>query len=217
MAEARVWRADRPSNWVGLAGVIWLAAHLVGTTGCASVFGPRATDSFYEHDELGYRIARPDTLGSDGSRSWQRVSVEGADLAFEQTAPEPDHRPAMMVLISECGRGADNPSLIARQLLIGIRDRALRQAAPVALRGDPGWMQIFDTLHEGVAVRVKTISVRSDDCTFDWALVAPGPFRAAEREFDVWWSSFERVGDDSAARAGSAGVRGRTAATLARP
>jgi hypothetical protein len=197
-----------------MAGLIWLAGHLAGSTGCASGHGRFSDPGFYQNRELGYRIARPDTAGSGGNPSWKRVSVKGAELAFRQIGPEPGHRPAMMVLISECGRGADSPSLIARQLLIGIHDRALPQGAPVALRGDPGWMQVFDTLQEGVMVRVKTISIRSDDCTFDWALVAPGPFRAAEDDFDAWWTSFERRKGDSAATAGSQRVPGLVAAVV---
>ena len=166
---------------------------LVGSSGCAGTGSLREVAGFYSHPDLHYRIARP----TGGDSGWKLIRVKGADLAFRQATPEAGHRPAMMVLISECGRGTDNPSVMARQLLIGVRDRALRQAGPLAHRGSPGWMQVFDTIHEGVAVRVKTISIRNQGCTFDWALVAPGPFRPAEGQFDAWWSSFERDSPDT--------------------
>ncbi len=200
MAER--WRWD-----VHLCAVAQLALCVVGVSACASGRGARDINGLYHHPELGYQISHPGGTSS----AWKSIRVDGADLAFRQTAPEPGQRPAMMILISECGRGAENPSLVARQLLIGIPDRALRHAAPMLLRGSPGWMQVFDTIEEGVAVRVKTVSIRSDGCTFDWALVAPGSFRAAEEQFDHWWSSFERPLGESAASAEFRSASGRHA------
>ena len=182
-----------PRLEMGLQVRLWLGACLFALGGCASIGPPGVVDGFHQDTEIGYRVAMPDGKGS----GWKWIGVDGAVLSFEQSAPEPGQRPAIMVFLLECGRGAENLSIVGRQLLIGIRDRALRQAAPIALRGSPGWMQVFDTLQQGVTVRVKTISVRSEGCTFDWALVAPGPFRAVEDQFDAWWSSFERLPDES--------------------
>ena len=193
-----------------------LALCLFAVTGCASWSAPSGPEGIYHNSKLGYRIDRLDfvTPGASGSSGWQAIRVDGADLAYRQSAPEQGQRSALAALISECGRGTDNLSVVGRQLLIGIRNRARRRAAPVALRGSPGWMQVFDTIQDGEAIRVKTISVRDGGCTFDWVLVAPGAFRAAEDQFDRWWSSFERDeplgGEASAAIAGRVGGRART-------
>ena len=39
-------------------------------------------------------------------------------------------------------------------------------------------------------MRIKTVTLVLDDCSFDWILVAAGPFEAAEAAFDDWWASF---------------------------
>ncbi len=193
----------KPVGWprrIGFALVGLTTLCGVGGTACVSL---REVGGVYHHSEPGYRIGHPGGARTAGTATgWKRIDVEGADLAFREVAPVAGQRPALMLLMSECGRGADNLWLVARQLLIGLGDRALVRAAPMAHRGLPGWTQVFDTLSEGVAVRVKTVSVRSDGCTFDWALVAPRPFRVAEQQFDAWWASFERVQEpasDSAA------------------
>jgi len=191
----------KPVGWprrIGFALVGLTTLCGVGGTACVSLTGLREVGGVYHHSEPGYRIGHPGRArtvrtASTASTGWKRIDVEGADLAFREVAPEAGQRPAMMLLMSECGRGADNLWLVARQLLIGLGDRALVRAAPMAHRGLPGWTQVFDTLSEGVAVRVKTVSIRSDGCTFDWALVAPRPFGVAEQQFDAWWASFERV------------------------
>jgi hypothetical protein len=199
MAEGRGWVAQ-------LCVAASLVLCLVTVGGCASWFVPRSVGDTYYNSERGYRIARLDA----GTQGWKAIGVEGADLAYQQSAPEEGQGAALAALISECGRGADNLSVVARQLLIGIRNRAVRRAAPVALRGSPGWMQVFDTIQDGAAIRVKTISLRDEGCTFDWVLIAPGAFRAVEDQFDLWWSSFVRddpAGGEESAGTGLAGVR----------
>ena len=219
-----VWAVGRAESVgsVGDVGLVGLAGFcLLVCVGCATSPAGFERDGSYRHPELGYRIALP--LGEaaavdavDAVDVWGLLSVEGADLAFRQLKPEPGQQPALMALISECGRGSENLSIVARQLLIGLRDRALRQAAPLALRGSPGWMQVFDITLEGEdsAVRVKTISIRHAGCTFDWVLVAPGPFRLPEQQFDAWWSSFERPPDTPTVDAAAAESADPNPATL---
>jgi hypothetical protein len=201
MADRRGWMAQ-------LCATASLLLCLVAVGGCASWVGSRSAGDSYYNSERGYRIARLDA-GTQarldaGTQGWKAIGVEGADLAYQQRAPEEGQGAALAALISECGRGANNLSVVSRQLLIGIRNRAVRRAAPVALRGSPGWMQVFDTIQDGAAIRVKTVSVRDEGCTFDWVLVAPGAFRAVEDQFDGWWSSFVR--DDPAGVEDSAGT-----------
>jgi hypothetical protein len=200
MAERTGWMVQR-------CAVSALALCLFGLIGCASWQGPAVPVDTYHNTKLGYRVAKLDVVAPD----WRAIGVDGADLAYRQSPPE-GQRPALAALISECGRGSGNLSVVGRQLLIGIRNRALRLAAPVALRGSPGWMQIFDTIQDGEAIRVKTISIRDQGCTFDWVLVAPDSFSLAEDQFDGWWSSFVRdppepAGVEGATRIGRRFVR----------
>jgi hypothetical protein len=138
----------------------------------------------YRDRRLGYTIGSPE--GASGG--WQRVAVDGAALAFRRSGPD------TMILQTHCGGPVADPALMARQLVIGVRDRTLRQAGPVAIDTHPGWSQTFDTLQEGVAVRVKTVTLVVDDCTFDWVLASAGSFESAEVAFDAWTRSFHYVG-----------------------
>jgi hypothetical protein len=95
-----------------------------------------------------------------------------------------------MSLQSRCGRPVAHPAVMARSLLLGIRGRTLLQAGPVVVAGRNGWSQTFDTRSDGVAVRVKTVTVVIDGCTYDWTLAATGDFAPAERAFDAWWGTF---------------------------
>jgi hypothetical protein len=79
---------------------------------------------------------------------------------------------------------------MARHLVIGLPERTLRQAGPVAVGNWPGWTQTFDTLQEGTTVRVKTVTLTTNHCAIDWILTAAEGFEAAEPSFDRWWSSF---------------------------
>lgn len=117
---------------------------------------------------------------------WQPVSV-GAAAAFRTDGS------ARMSLQSGCGRPVAEPHIMARHLLIGLPERTLRQSGSVSVGDWPGWFQVFDTLHGESAVRVKTVTLVAERCTFDWILSAGSGFEAAEPSFDLWWRSFEFV------------------------
>jgi hypothetical protein len=107
----------------------------------------------YRHRRHGYTVSVP-------APEWERVSVDGATLAFRRGRET-------MSLQSRCGRPVATPAIMARQLLIGIEDRDLRQAGPVAVDGRDGWTQTFDARTEGGPVRVKTVTLVAGRCTFD--------------------------------------------------
>jgi hypothetical protein len=115
---------------------------------------------------------------------WERVSLDAA-AAFRTGGS------ARMSLQSGCGRPVAEPRIMARHLVIGLSEHTLRQSGPVAVGGWPGWFQVFDTLHGGSAVRVKTVTLVAERCTFDWILSARSGFETAEPSFDAWWRSFE--------------------------
>ena len=159
--------------WVGLLGAV-----LIGV-GCASSLMSR-TEGGYRHRRHDYTIARPDGPGE----SWQRVTLEGAALAFRRPGRE------FLGLQSRCGRPVAEPVFMARHLLIGLREHALVAAGPTQVDGRKAWTQTFDTLQEGVSLRVKTVTLVAAGCSFDWILMTAGSFEPAEQAFDAWWGSF---------------------------
>jgi hypothetical protein len=154
---------------------------------CSAKLAPYGEEEIagFRHRTIGYTISIPDW---GDLPPWRRIEVEGADLVFSD--PSNGDRSSMS-LLSECRPSEAHPGALARHLTIGVSDRQLESAGPVALAGDPGWSQTFVTRLDGVAVHVKAVTVVSPRCTFDWVLVMPGPFGGMELVFDRWWASFE--------------------------
>jgi hypothetical protein len=140
----------------------------------------------FRHREIGYTISMPEW---GGISPWELHRVKGVDLAFRDSGASGR---STMTLLSQCRRSGATPQILARQLTIGIPQSQIERSGPVALGGDSGWSQTFVTHQEGVPVRVKTVTVVSLPCVFDWVLVVPGPLGPIEPVFDRWWASFER-------------------------
>lgn len=159
--------------WVGLLGALLIGA------GCAS--SPMSQiEGGYRHRRHDYTIAKP---GGPGE-AWRLVSVEDAALAFRRPGPE------SMSLQSRCGRPVAAPVFMARHLVIGLPERTLVAAGPTQVDGRDAWTQTFDTVQGGVSVRVKTVTLVADGCSFDWILATAAAFEPAEQAFDAWWGSF---------------------------
>jgi hypothetical protein len=159
--------------WVGLLGAVLIGA------GCArSAISP--IEGGYRHRRHDYTIARPDGPGE----AWQRVTLEGAVLAFRRPGPE------ALSLQSRCGRPVAAPVFMARHLLFGLRERTLVAAGPTQVAGRDAWSQTLDTVQDGISVRVKTVTLVAADCSFDWILMTAADFGPAEQAFDAWWGSF---------------------------
>jgi hypothetical protein len=146
--------------------------------GCASPL--QKVDGGWRHARDGYWIGRPDGPGGD----WSRIEVEGAVLAFQRGAGE------TVSMQTRCGRPVASAELMARHLVIGLRERRLVAAGPVVVDGRGGWAQSFDMRSGEVAVRVKTVTVVVGECTFDWVLATRDPEGPAEAAFDRWWRGF---------------------------
>jgi hypothetical protein len=151
---------------------LWLIA------GCASHLA--RTEDGYRHTRHHYTIGVPRAPGA----TWERTEIDGAWIGFRRPGPQ------TVSMQSRCGRPVAHSAIMARTLVLGIRERTLRQAGPIVVAGRSGWSQTFDTRSDGVAVRVKTVTVVIDGCTYDWTLVAVGDFAPAERAFDAWWGTF---------------------------
>ena len=139
------------------------------------------TEDGYRNTRHRYTIGAPRGPGP----AWEQIEIEGAWIAFRRPGPQ------TLSLQSRCGRPVAHPAVMARNLVVGIRGRELRQAGPGVVAGRGGWSQTFDTRADGVTVRVKTVTVVIAGCTYDWTLAAVGEFAAAERSFDAWWGSFQ--------------------------
>jgi len=145
-----------------------------------------SVDGRFHHRDQGYSLAEPEPT----QPPWKRVRLEGAVVAFRRPGP------VLMSLQSGCRRPVAGPQVMARHLVIGLPERTLRQAGPVAVEDWPGWTQTFDTMQEGTTVRVKTVTLVAAGCAIDWVLTGAEGFEAAEPSFDRWWSSFRLDAQD---------------------
>jgi hypothetical protein len=167
-------------GFASLRGALPRALHLLAlalTLGCA---GDLVTvEGGFRHRQHGYSFGAP-------GGSWERTEVEGALIAFQRPGPQ------TMSVQSRCGQPVADVAIMARELVIGVSPRVLRQAGPVLFNARNAWTQTFDTLQGGVGVRVKTVTLVVDRCVLDWILAVAGsrPFEDAERAFDAWWQAF---------------------------
>ncbi|MEE2662906.1 MAG: hypothetical protein VX681_02210 [Myxococcota bacterium] len=173
-------RRQTGSRVVALASIagLWVGV------GCQSALLP-ASGGRWVHPQLGYTVDAP----AVSPLVWEALAIDGADLAYR-------HRDgSSLALMSECARGPAPPSLLARQLLIGIGERELIASHPIELGPDSGWKLVFRTLEEEREFTVRAVTLAAGSCTFDWLWVATG--RPAEAVwFDQWWESFQREGGD---------------------
>ena len=144
----------------------------------------------YRHREHGYRLGAP--RGAQGT--WERIEVEGATLAFRGPGA------ATAIVKSRCGRPVAAVQLMARHLLIGLAERELLEARPVALSGRSGWLQVVDTRDGDGPVRLKTVTLVEASCSYDLVLAAARErYAAVEADFDAWWQGFALDGAGSGA------------------
>lgn len=137
----------------------------------------------YESRRRGYTIDSPNGPGT----AWRRVGMPGAVIAFRRGGPQ------TVSLQTQCGRPVTTPKMMARHLLIGIEGRTRVEGEEVEIGGMEAWAQSFSpgAVEVEDSVRMKTVTLVVDRCTFDWLLAVKGPFEEAEQAFDLWWSSFE--------------------------
>jgi hypothetical protein len=181
------WRASRArATWALLAvSALW---------GCAAA--PLvAIDGGFRHAQHGYRIGLPPSA----SAPWERVEVEGSDLAYRRPGP------IWMTLSSRCHVPISRPQILARHLRLGIPEHTVRQSGAVEANGLSGWQQVFDATPDDTLVRIKTVTFVANDCAFDAVLSArdEAGFEEAEPAFDAWWSTL-RLDETSSAAAESA-------------
>lgn len=180
-ARSGVPRSRSKIRWIALVACTAALANA-----CTS--GPYATSSTggqarLTHRQLGYSIARPPWAASPG---WESIEVEGADLAYGDASGQ------LISLSSSCPRTRATAATLARHVTIGTERTDLLAAGPFEVAGAEGWSQSFDTVEEGVALRVKAVTVVAGGCVYDWLLVVGdiAAFSSIEPAFDDWIDTF---------------------------
>lgn len=155
-----------------------LALLLCGPAACAQPM--RLESDRYRLEGQGLSLAAP------GGALWQRVELEGADLAFR------DDGNATLGFAVVCGRPQTRPELMSRHLMIGLGSRHVIAAGAAVWQGREVWQQYFDASAQGSALRGKTVTLLAAGCSLDWVLLSrPEIFAGHEALFDAWWQSLD--------------------------
>lgn len=162
---------------------------LLLSVGCAS-FGCGGGRSFsaglYTDSEASYRVGE---LGPD----WERIEMSQNDLAWHSAS-----RGAIVQVNATCDPFRDVPlTSLRNHLLIGFTDREIRSSERVPLDGREALRsQILASL-DGVPRELLLYVLKKDQCTYDFALIAPPgeSYAAAEPEFEAFVSAFATVSE----------------------
>jgi hypothetical protein len=161
------------------AGALAVGLALV-LDGCA---GRRLVDGVF-HAPSGYRVALP-------GPAWEVAPDSRADLELRhRTAP------AGMLANAVCdpavARRADD--VLARHLLLGLRDREVREANEAPVNGRVASHRLLEgrMRQTGERVRIESYTLKDDRCVYDLLYVA------APGAFDAWRSDFQRFVDSFA-------------------
>ena len=160
--------------------------------GCGG--GASFSDSVYRDREARYRV------GAVGPE-WRRIGIDDNDLAWH------DERTGAVVSVNAtCDPYQDVPlSALTNHLLIGFTDREWRSSEEVPLDGREALRSHVMARLDGVPRELLLYVLKKDQCTYDFALIAPpgDPFRASEAEFERLVAGFTtRVESGGAERAG---------------
>jgi hypothetical protein len=156
-----------------MLGLIVLAA------GCA---GKRIDNGVY-HSSKGYRVTIP-------GAQWIPVDGGPADLELRHRAAA-----AGMAVNAVCEGGAPRRTagVLARHLLIGLRDRTVIERGTVEVAGRPASRLVVDgRLEEAEGrVRVDSLVLKDGRCLYDFLSVGPPEgFDATRGDFDRFVESF---------------------------
>jgi hypothetical protein len=154
------------SAWLGVLGAVLLVS------GCAV---KRVENGVY-HSSKGYRLAVP-------AAEWMPASESPADLELRHRV-----EPARMAVNAVCEGAAPRRAtgVLARQLLIGLRDRAVIERGTMEIAGHPADRVVVDGRLEDTKerVRIETVVMKNERCVYDFMYVAPaGVFEALRLDF----------------------------------
>ena len=180
-----------------------------GLAGCAQRLRPieAAGRPRFEHRTLHYTIDRPALLGEAG---WKRVRIEESDFAVRH----PDG--SALALASSCRPTRATAEQLAFHVRHATGSKRIGAGEAFAHRGLSGFAQDLERVEGGRWLRLRTVTLRGAECSYDWFLIAPDAARLAALRpaFDAWWQSFEpaaREQGETPADAASSPGTGETA------
>lgn len=157
-----------------LAGLVGAMAALTLAGGCAG----RRIDHGVFHSSKGYRVTVP---GPD----WAVVEPSRADLELRHRGGD-----AGMLVNAACGGGATprSPGLLARRLLVGLRDRTVIERGEVSVNGRHGLRTLLEAREDrqGPRLKIETLTVTDARCIYDLIYAAPA------ETFGDWRADFDR-------------------------
>jgi hypothetical protein len=148
-------------------------------SGCAV----KRIDNGVYHSSKGYRVVIP-------GEEWAPFDESPADLELRHRGS-----PAGIAIHAVCEGRAPRRALgvLARQLLIGLRDRAVVERGSTEIAGRPASRAVLDGRLDGstARVRMETLVVTDGRCVYDFMYVAPpGAFDATRADFTRFVESF---------------------------
>lgn len=134
------------------------------------------------HSDKGYRVTLP-------GAGWTVDGDSAADLVLRRSAG-----PAAILANAECGRaGGRALDVLARHLLLGVRDRVTLERGEASVGGRPALRAVLDgRVGPGDApTRVEAYVVKDGRCVYDLVYVAPpAAFETGRADFHRLVESF---------------------------
>jgi hypothetical protein len=135
------------------------------------------------HSSKGYRVAVP-------GQEWAPFDASPADLELRHRAS-----PVGMAIHAVCEGAAPRRAtdVLARQLLVGLRDRAVIERASTEIAGRPASRAVLEGRLDGATrrVRMETLVMTDGRCVYDFMYVAPpATFDATRADFARFVESF---------------------------
>jgi len=149
------------------------------TVGCGSSGSLRG--QVYEDSEARYRVGE---LGA----SWESLPLAQNDLAWREPSTG-----AIVQVNSTCDPFQDVPlTSLTNHLLIGFTDRDRRSSDLVPLDGREALRSHIVASLDGVPRELLLYVLKKDECTYDFALIAPpgDAYTRAEQEFERFVGAF---------------------------
>ena len=155
-----------------MARAIVVGTCLATLTGCRSA----AVENGRYASPKGYGVAVP-------SAGWTAVAQAEADVEWQRTSP-----PARMLVHGSCDDGSPRRPLpvLARQLMMGVRDRTVIEKGEVTIAGRPAGHVVVEgrSVEHSDRVRIEAYVVKGTRCVYDFLYAAPvESFEASRPEF----------------------------------
>lgn len=155
-----------------------LAALLLA--GCG---GGRFVDGAYLDEAKGFRVAVPP--------GWERVRMEGTDLALRQ----PGGAVTLAVAASCPPAEVAEPAILTRHLFFGLRQRELLRQEAVSVDGATGLQTHLRAKVAGGSILVQSVVIRRGNCLYDLLAVArPEAAAGGEAAFGAFLRGWQFLG-----------------------